>query len=210
MRERRWSADRTGTAETDPVSADEETPPGGIGPPGEDPGNGQTEDNADLENKARNLVLRMLTHSPRTRAQLERSLHRKEYPDEVVEKVLNGLDEAGLIDDAAFAQAWVNSRQYSRHLSRRALTQELRTRGVEEETVREAVAEVSDEDEQDGARALARKSLRGSRTKEKEARIRRALGVLARKGYPGGLSYRIVREELEQEGLEADLDSGEF
>lgn len=127
----------------------------------------------------------MLTHSPRTRAQLERSLHRKEYPGEVVEKVLNGLDEAGLIDDAAFAQAWVNSRQYSRHLSRRALTQELRTRGVEEETVREAVAEVSDEDEQDGARALARKSLRGSRTKDKEARIRRALGVLARKGYPG-------------------------
>lgn len=202
MRERRGSADRTGTAEADPVSADEETPPGGSAPPGEDL--------EDLENKARNLVLRMLTHSPRTRAQLERSLHRREYPDEVVEKVLDGLDEAGLIDDAAFARAWVDSRQYSRHLSRRALTQELRTRGVEEETVREAVAEVSDEDEQDGARALARKSLRGSRSKDKEARIRRALGVLARKGYPGGLSYRIVREELEQEGLEADLDHPGF
>lgn len=199
MRERRRSSDRTGPAEADPVSADGETPPGGPVPPGED-----------LDNKARNLVLRMLTHSPRTRAQLERSLHRREYPEEVVAQVLDGLDEAGLIDDAAFAQAWVSSRQYSRHLSRRALTQELRTRGVEEETVRDAVAEVSDEDEQDGARALARKSLRSSRTKDKEARIRRALGVLGRKGYPGGLSYRIVREELEQEGLEADLDGPDF
>ena len=63
-----------------------------------------------------------------------------------------------------------------------------------------------DEDEQAGARALARKSLRGSRSKDKEARIRRALGVLARKGYPGGLSYRIVREELEQEDVAGDPD----
>ncbi|MGW5875633.1 regulatory protein RecX [Nocardiopsis terrae] len=206
MRERRRSPDRTGEAEAAPVSADEETPPGGQAPPGEEP----PPSGEKLENKARNLVLRMLTHSPRTRAQLERSLHRREYPDEVVDAVLNGLDEVGLIDDAAFARGWVNSRQYSRHLSRRALTQELRTRGIEEETVREAVAEVSDEDEQDAARALARKSLRGSRNKDKEVRIRRALGVLGRKGYPGGLSYRIVREELEQEGLEADLPDPEL
>lgn len=216
----------------DLVRADEDISPGGQGPPGVDlggsggdgfgaggfgdggEGDGEGSEVAGLtdreleklQNKARNLVLRMLTHSPRTRSQLERSLYRKEYPEEVVESVLNGLDEAGLIDDAAFAQAWVSSRHHSRHLSRRALSQELRTRGIEEETVRDAVSELTDEDEQDGARALARKSLRGSRNKEKETRIRRALGALGRKGYPGGLAYRIVREELEQEGLEFQED----
>ncbi|MEU3016734.1 MULTISPECIES: regulatory protein RecX [unclassified Nocardiopsis] len=197
MREGRRSPDRAGPAETGLVNSDEGSAP-------------EARPGADLENKARNLVLRMLTHSPRTRAQLERSLHRREYPDEVVERVLNGLDEAGLVDDASFARAWVDSRQHGRGLSRRALTQELRTRGVEEETVRAAVAEVSDEDEQEAARALARKSLRGSRGREREARVRRALGVLARKGYPGGLSYRIVREEMDVEGLEADPDRPGF
>ncbi|MET9798879.1 regulatory protein RecX [Nocardiopsis alba] len=166
----------------------------GTGPSGED-----------MENKARNLVLRMLTHSPRTRAQLDRSLHRRGYEEEIVTRVLDRIEEAGLIDDAAFARGWVSSRHHSRGLSRRALSRELRTRGVEEETVREAVAEIDDEDEREAARALARKKLAGTRGRDQEVRIRRALGALARKGYPAGMSYRLVREELEAEGEESDL-----
>ncbi|MFE1079547.1 regulatory protein RecX [Nocardiopsis alba] len=190
MPERRRSSDRTGR---DPVNADE-SPDGPAGPSGED-----------MENKARNLVLRMLTHSPRTRAQLDRSLHRRGYEEEVVTRVLDRIEEAGLIDDAAFARGWVSSRHHSRGLSRRALSRELRTRGVEEETVREAVAEIDDEDEREAARALARKKLAGTRGRDQEVRIRRALGALARKGYPAGMSYRLVREELEAEGEEGDL-----
>ena len=190
MPERRRSSDRTGQ---DPVNADE-SPDGPAGPSGED-----------MENKARNLVLRMLTHSPRTRAQLDRSLHRRGYEEEIVTRVLDRIEEAGLIDDAAFARGWVSSRHHSRGLSRRALSRELRTRGVEEETVREAVAEIDDEDEREAARALARKKLAGTRGRDQEVRIRRALGALARKGYPAGMSYRLVREELEAEGEESDL-----
>lgn len=168
--------------------------PGGAAPPGKDP-----------EAEARALVLRMLTHSPRTRAQLERALHRREYEEEVVTSVLDTFGEAGLIDDAAFSQAWVSSRHHGRRLSRRALAQELRTRGVEEDTVREAVGELSDQDEEEAARDLARRRLAATRGRDEETRIRRALGFLARKGYSAGLSYRVVREELEREGVEAEL-----
>ncbi|MFD6953360.1 recombination regulator RecX [Nocardiopsis sp. TSRI0078] len=168
--------------------------PGGRGPSGEDP-----------EARARALVLRMLTHSPRTRAQLERALHRREFPEEVITSVLGTFSEAGLIDDAAFAQAWVSSRHHGRRLSRRALARELRTRGVEEDTVQEAVGELSDQDEEEAARDLARRRLAASRGRDKQTRIRRALGALARKGYPSGLSYRVIREELEHEGVDADL-----
>ncbi|MEU3306635.1 regulatory protein RecX [Nocardiopsis sp. NPDC055551] len=197
MRERRRSSDRAGADESpDPMNA-EHTPDGPERPSGED-----------TEAKVKNLVLRMLTHSPRTRAQLERSLHRREHEEEVITRVLDQIEEAGLIDDAAFAKGWVSSRHHSRHLSRRALSQELRTRGVEEETVREAVAEVSEEDETEAARVLARKRLTGSRGHDPDTRTRRALGALARKGYPAGLSYRIVREELEAElAAEAELEA---
>lgn len=201
MRERRRSDDRTGAAqEADPVSADHSSD--GPERPSEEK----------LQAKVHNLVLRMLTHSPRTRAQLERSLLRREYEEELIARVLDQVEEAGLVDDAAFARGWVSSRHHSRGLSRRALSQELRTRGVGEETVQEAVAEVTDEDESEAARALARKRLAGSRGKDAETRTRRALGALARKGYPAGLSYRIVREELEAEGEDTDLvpDSDPF
>ncbi|RKS10163.1 regulatory protein [Nocardiopsis sp. Huas11] len=159
----------------------------------------------DPEAKAKALCLRMLTHSPRTRAQLEQALHRREFSDEVVRSVLGSFDEVGLIDDEAFAQAWVTSRHHGRRLSRTALARELRTRGVEEDTVREAVSQLTDEDETVAARELARRRLATTRGKDKEVRIRRALGVLARKGYSAGLAYRVIREELEREGVEAEL-----
>ncbi len=57
----------------------------------------------------------------------------------MAERVLGAYSEVGLIDDQAFAAAWVSSRHRGRGLARRALAQELRHRGVEEETVKEAV-----------------------------------------------------------------------
>jgi len=181
-------------------SEDSQHAPGGPDdPPGEDR----------PEAKARGVCLRMLTHSPRTHAQMEQALHRRGFDEEVITTVLGEFDDAGLIDDRAFAKAWVSSRHHSRGLSRRALSRELRTRGVEEEFVHEAVEELTDEDEEEAARALAHRSLVGSRGKPTRTRIRRALGALARRGYPTGLAYRMVREGLENEGLEIDLHDPE-
>src|SRR5690625_5670618 len=82
-------------------------------------------------------------------AQMEQALHRRGFDEEVITTVLGEFDDAGLIDDRAFAKAWVSSRHHSRGLSRRALSRELRTRGVEEEFVHEAVEELTDEDEEE-------------------------------------------------------------
>lgn len=177
-----------------------DTPPDGDGPDAAPSSGGEK-----ALNRARTLALRMLAHKPRTAAQLEAGLLRRGHEEEVVAVVMDECTRAGLVDDAVFSRAWVSSRHHGRGLSRAALTRELRTRGVAEETVRDAVAELGDEEEAAAARALARRSLSGSRGRERETRVRRALGVLARKGYGGGLSYRIVREELESEGIDADL-----
>ncbi|MGQ4269821.1 regulatory protein RecX [Nocardiopsis changdeensis] len=178
-----------------------DTPPDGDGPDAAPSSGGEK-----VLNRARTLALRMLAHKPRTAAQLEAGLLRRGHEEEVVAAVMEECTRAGLVDDAVFSRAWVSSRHHGRGLSRAALTRELRTRGVAEETVRDAVAELGDEEEAAAARALARRSLSGSRGRERETRVRRALGVLARKGYGGGLSYRIVREELEAEGLDLDPD----
>ncbi|MQA85918.1 MAG: RecX family transcriptional regulator [Streptosporangiales bacterium] len=152
----------------------------------------------------RETCLRLLAHAPRTRAQLAEALRRRGVPDETVEHVLGRFAEVGLIDDEAFARAWVQSRHMGRGLARRALAVELRQRGVDEPTVDEAVAELDQEEEVATARALVQRRLQATRGLDPKVRMRRLLGMLARKGYPGGLAYRLVREELEAGGESLD------
>lgn len=71
----------------------------------------------------------MLTGTPRTRKQLADALRKREIPDETAEEVLSRFEDVGLIDDAAFADAWVESRHRGRGLARRALVRELHTKG---------------------------------------------------------------------------------
>jgi regulatory protein len=123
-------------------------------------------------------------------------------PDNVAERVLGRYTEVGLIDDAAFAQAWVQSRHAGRGLARRALAAELRQRGVADDTVKEAVEELEPEQEEAAARALVAKRMAATRGLDSVKRTRRILGVLARKGYSSGLAYRLVREALEDEGID--------
>jgi regulatory protein len=154
----------------------------------------------------------MLTAAPRTRAQLARALQRKGVPGEAAEAVLGRFTDVGLIDDAAFARAWVESRHYSRGLSRRSLSAELRRQGVDNEEIREAVSTLDPEQEVATARRLVEQKMAGNRGQPSETRVRRTAGALARKGYPPGLVFRLVKEYLEQEGaqdavaLELDAD----
>ena len=157
---------------------------------------------ADPDAVAREICLRLLTFSPRTRAQLAYALRRRSVPDEVAERVLSRYSEVGLIDDVAFARAWVQSRHAGRGLARRALAAELRQRGVAGDTVKEAVAELDPEQEEAAARELVAKRLPATRGLDPVKRTRRLLGVLARKGYSSGLAYRVVREALEQDGVD--------
>jgi regulatory protein len=156
---------------------------------------------------ARQLCLQLLEIGPRTRAELAGALAKKGVPEEAAEEVLARFTDVGIIDDALFASLWVSSRHRGRGLAGRALSQELRRKGVDDETVREAVAELDPEQEVETARALVRRKLAGTRGLSTEARVRRLAGMLARKGYGAGLAFRVVKEELEQEGVELVLDT---
>ena len=155
----------------------------------------------DPEEAARQICLRLLAAGPRTRAQLASALRRRRVPDEIAEAVLGRFAEVRLIDDAAFAQAWVETRHHGRGLARRALSAELRQRGVAAEEVRAAVDSLGDADELAAARRLVAKRIGLSRGRPLPARVRHLVGVLARKGYPAGLAYQVVREALERDGL---------
>lgn len=165
---------------------------------------------ADPHSTARTILLDKLSGQPRTRAELADLLAEREIPDEVADEVLDRFTEVGLIDDAAFANAWVESRHRGRGLGKRALAQELRRRGVDDELARDAVDEIEPDQEEATARALVRKKLRSMRSLERQVAMRRLIGMLARKGYSGALAMTVVKQELAASDEELPLlnDSG--
>ncbi len=196
---RRGLGSRPGSRRTAPRASDDPLDPDvAPGPPEDEMG--------DPESVARGICLRALTGAPKTRQQLADLLAQRDVPDDAAEAVLDRFTEVGLIDDAAFARAWVNSRQAGRGLARRALSAELRAKGVDPEVAAAAVAEVDDEDERAAARRLVERRAGAMRRLDRTTATRRLMGMLARKGYNGGLAAAVVREVLDSANDDDLLD----
>jgi regulatory protein len=154
--------------------------------------------------KAREVVLKTLTAAQRSRRELEQSLARKGYPEDVVVQVLDRFDEVGLVDDATYAETIVRTRHAERGLARRGIAAELRRRGIDEDTATEALDQLDPDDERVAGAKLATKLVTRTRSLDREVRVRRAVGSLARKGYAPGLAFELVRDALAAEGEETD------
>lgn len=170
--------------------------PGGPTPGGPADPDAAPAPDADPESVARGLVLRRLAAAPRSRGQLEADLAAREVPDDVAARVLDRFTEVGLVDDPAFAEMWVRTRHAGRGLSRRALGRELRDKGIADETAQAALDDIGPDEEAAAAAALVARRLAATRGLADEVRLRRLAGMLARKGYPGGLALRVVQDAL--------------
>lgn len=168
----------------------------------------------DPQQRARQVCLRELAIRPRTRSELAAAMRRHGVADDVAGEVLARYDEVGIIDDEAFARAWVASRHAGRGLARRALAAELRRKGVQSETVDEALTELDPDTELATARNLVIRRLRSSRRDRPEAMLRRLVAMLARKGYPPALAVRVVKDVLAEDAQDAqyaaDIDVDAF
>ncbi len=159
---------------------------------------------------ARLICLRLLTAAPRTRAQLADVLRRRGVPEDAAEAVLSRFTEVGLVDDAMFATAWVESRHYGRGLGRRALAAELDRRGVSRDDIQAAVEQLRAETARATALALVERKIASTAGQPHAARVRRLAGMLARKGYPAGLAYSVVREALDRAGQDVALSASDL
>jgi regulatory protein len=205
--------DRAGRSRRRPGPSPDPDGPAAADPFAEGPGGADADEPADPESVARAICLRALTGAARTRQQLAELLARRGVPEDAATTVLDRFGEVGLIDDAAFARAWVTSRQAGRGLARRALRAELRAKGVDGEEAEQALAEVDDDDERAAARRLVERRLPSLRRVDRVTATRRLVGMLARKGYSGGLAAGVVRDVMDESGFgteepDPDLDGG--
>jgi regulatory protein len=151
---------------------------------------------ADPDAIARTIALRRLSASARSRSELEAALSSRRVPSDAAGRVLDRLEEVGLVDDRRLAQDWVASRQARRHLSRAALRHELQAKGVAREDIDLALEDVSREEELRAARALAAKKLNSMTDQPREVQRRRIAGALARRGFNSDIVGRVLADVL--------------
>ena len=200
-----WHGDVSAGVDAWTQRASTPTPAGPPVPPPPDPVADGPE--ADHEAVARKILLDQLTGQARSRKELSDKLASRNVPDEIAIALLDRFEEVGLVDDEAFARSWIASRQPGKGLARRALAQELRRKGIDDEVARDALDEVDPADEEAAARALVRKKLRTLSRVDDTTATRRLVGMLARKGYSSGLAFAVVRDELAAaDRSTADLD----
>ncbi|OUS96965.1 recombination regulator RecX [Rhodococcus sp. NCIMB 12038] len=156
------------------------------------------------ETQAKDLCLRLLTDRARSRAELSDRLAKKGYSADIAERVLDRLTEVGLVNDADFAQQWVHSRHTYSGKGKRALALELRRKGIGQEDATEALAQIATEDERARATELVAKKLRTVSADDRDRAVRRLVSMLARRGFPQGMAFEVVKEQLDRAGAETD------
>jgi len=154
----------------------------------------------DPDNVARAICLRMLDRRAYSRSELADALARRGVPDDAAGRVLDRFAEVGLIDDAGLAMLLAGAQHSERGLARRAVAAKLRQRGIDEGTALAAVATIGPESERRRAEQLVARRLPALQSLDEQVRARRLVGLLARKGYPPGLAYEVVRSALRDDG----------
>jgi regulatory protein len=139
--------------------------------------------------KAYQHALRYLSYRPRTRSEIAKNLRDFDTPDEVIESILEKLAQSGMVNDAQFAQAWVENRSAFRPRSRRALTFELRRRGVDPNIIEQSIAVV---DEDALAYEAARKQAGKLRGLDWQLYRQKMFGFLARRGFNYEVSAAVI------------------
>lgn len=155
-------------------------------------------------------ALRYLEARQRSVHEVRRRLTDAGYRPDLVDAAITRLGDLGILDDATFARAWVESRDRSKPRGARALRQELALRGVERSVVDAVLADRDeaaaagagpdpgdesdrprDADEDAASRLLARHARALQRVADPRQRRQRAYALLARNGFDPETAARI-------------------
>lgn len=150
---------------------------------------------------AHEAALRLLSYRPRSERELGQRLRLRGIPPEIAEEEVGRLRKAGLLDDEAFAHAWVEDRQLSAPRGQRLLRYELLGRGVQAEIADEAVASI---DDRTAALAVARGRAPRLAGLEFPQFSRRLAGFLERRGFAYGDVETAVRTVWNEHASESE------
>ncbi|HLS23583.1 MAG TPA: recombination regulator RecX [Pseudogracilibacillus sp.] len=138
------------------------------------------------------LSIRYLSYRMRTEREMRLYLQKKELESFVIDKVIERLYKEKLIDDQAFANAFVNDRIERSSKGPQLIEQELREKGVAPQFITEALRKFSREKQIDRAYTLAEKELQKRSNRPYRRRLEQLQARLIRRGYPSDITREVI------------------
>lgn len=126
------------------------------------------------------MALGLLSHRARSVAEIRRRLAMGGVDEETVEAEVARLQRVGLLDDEAFARAWVEERERLSPRGSRMLRLELRRHGISDDQIQRATSDV---DDRETAIELARQKARGVGATDFRTFAAKVGGFLQRRGF---------------------------
>lgn len=154
-------------------------------------------DDPESVDAAREVALRILTAAPQATAAIASKLAQRGFNAEVIAEVIERLTRVGLLDDLAYARGVVRDRRDGARRSRRAIAEELGSKGIDNATATEALGDYSSEDEIGVASALLARKSKGPWSQLSERDRRRIYGMLARRGFAHDVIAQAIRTDQE-------------
>jgi regulatory protein len=135
----------------------------------------------------------------RTEAELRTCLQRKRVEPGAIDEAVAELTEAGLLDDARYAQAFADDKRYLDRWGSERIARELQRRGIAPDLIESVVSDRSRDAELESALVLlAPRAPTLSDDRERD----RAWRLLIRRGYEIELAYEAVRRHADGLGDE--------
>jgi len=162
---------------------------------------------AERKRGAMEAAIALLARRPRSEREVRRRLVQRGFPPALVDDTISRLCALKLIDDAAFARFWAETRDRTSPRGRRLVTQELRTHGVDSNVAAATTAELSDAD---AAYRLASRRMRGLEGADYQTFRNRLGGRLQRRGFGWDVAQSTIERcwrELGGTPIEDDLAS---
>ena len=141
--------------------------------------------------RAMACAFKHMSLSEKSEKQLREHLEKKEFSEKIIEKTVARLKELNYIDDLSYARAFVEHTSAS---GKKAILYKLKSKGISEEIINEALEDVSDESQLENAVELLKKQMPRYEKYDNYEKKRRLNGFLARKGY----DWDIISEAIDR------------
>lgn len=147
---------------------------------------------------ARESALRLISYRDRTKSEIRKRLIGSDFPEDVVDEVVNQLVDTELLDDEKFSRDWVKNRSAAKPMGRKRLSWELRSKGVDAPVVEETLEGLDEETEFELALEAASKKIQ--KADLTDPTLKNRLGsFLARRGFGWEIIARVVGELINED-----------
>ncbi len=143
----------------------------------------------DQFNEAKNMALSKISYSQKTSFEIEKSLKDNNFTNDSISRVIDFLNEYGLIDDELYVKSYVSDKHNISRWSKNKIRYSLRAKNITDSLIEDNLSEISDEQEYGKAYNFAKKKTRNDYSDKNKQKVYR---YLASKGFEFDIVNKVI------------------